>query len=199
MANGKAHEIGSLIGVGLSIPASIYLMQNGYPEAIYGIPAAIAAHTFPADLDHHKRTWDQSRLYKINPLLGFVCEQFWEGYDLAIPHRSRWSHGIGIGSIVRAIYLFTPMFFYDIYQSGAIPVSLLIGWIALWLIVPRLLWRRKGNTKLRVAFLSLPFGFALMSGATALIVGPWLYFALLFWMFVDMFHLALDGFGYSRD
>jgi hypothetical protein len=39
-------------------------------------------------------------------ILGFVWWAFWWPYGKAIPHRSFWSHGAGIGTLGRLLYLF---------------------------------------------------------------------------------------------
>lgn len=62
------------------------------------------------DIDHHATTYEEKRMYRINPILGVIWQLYWTPYQLCIPHaygrRSKWSHApVFPGTFIRFIYL----------------------------------------------------------------------------------------------
>lgn len=60
------------------------------------------------DLDHEQlRTWTELRIYRyLGVWPGRVWQAIWAPYGVLIPHRSALSHLPGLGTAIRAAYLF---------------------------------------------------------------------------------------------
>ena len=202
--DGEQHNLATKIGILAHSAGAIYLSSAGYSGALGMIAGSLLPLICTPDLDQEQHaTVDEQVVYRINPILGTIWRQFWYNYGLAIPHRHRLSHGVPLGTIVRAAYLLVPYSFWRIYgvhQGYLVPIL-----VALYVIVPRLIWRDSRGRKrkcskvwllarpgAKVFFLVLPTVFALALGMIDIRVDTWMLYAFASWVAQDMLHLILD-------
>ena len=108
MASGKDHAKASLIA---SVPTGL-VVGIGLSSIPYGIGTAIGSIlgiALTPDLDQEMTTFFEWKLIRKTGPLGFLWMAFWASYSLLIPHRSIWSHLPILGTIIRLLYITTPI------------------------------------------------------------------------------------------
>ncbi len=156
MPSGKVHDS---ITLGLTLPAFgvAYLATNSLGASLICVAAFIfGGLMFGPDLDTVSRPY--SRWGPVRAL--------WLPYRYFFPHRSRFSHGIVFGALIRVIYfmgsvtliLFFAALIYQIYRGGQIPdVSHISG---VWAPIGDHLREYFGPSFLILLFMGLWFGAA---------------------------------------
>ena len=119
MASGKAHAKASLIA---AIPTGL-ATGLGLGSVFYGLGAvagSILGIALTPDLDQEMTTYFEWKLIRKTGPLGFIWMAFWAPYSLLIPHRSFWSHFPIIGTVIRLLYITTPIIVFCLWK-GYIP------------------------------------------------------------------------------
>lgn len=94
MPNGKTHDAITII---LAVPTFIvtYKLTNSWSLAAFTSGAFLfGGLMFGPDLDTHSVEYTRWSIFRF----------LWLPYKLAFAHRSRWSHGLIFGTIIRVIY-----------------------------------------------------------------------------------------------
>ena len=111
MADGKTHAAANIQILKWTTFASAAAMAITQDPAVMvvGVGAIVGSWVgliCTPDIDHHAQTHEESRMYRINYLLGLLWQAYWSPYQILIPHRSKWSHSpIFPGTFIRFIYL----------------------------------------------------------------------------------------------
>lgn len=96
MPNGKTHDKITFITTPIIGVLSYYLLNNNLISTLILITTYIfASIMFNGDLDTNSKPYNRWWIFKI----------IWIPYQLMFSHRSIWSHGIILGTIVRLIYI----------------------------------------------------------------------------------------------
>lgn len=109
MASGKTHEAVALVFlVGGAIAVYKQPWLQSPIERIALVAGLLGGYCFTPDLDVDGESWEEVRHRRI-PLFGraiaVLWRVWWWPYAKAIKHRSVWSHGIIIGTIIRMGYV----------------------------------------------------------------------------------------------
>ena len=119
MPNGKTHDA---ITFFLAAPtfAATYLISKEIPVSVV-ITAGmlIGGLMFGPDLDTVSKQYSRWSIFKF----------LWYPYQAFFAHRSRWSHGLVFGTLIRVIYFmgaltiaaFLALYFYATYTGGDLP------------------------------------------------------------------------------
>jgi uncharacterized metal-binding protein len=95
MPNGKTHDKVTLIILPIIIIASIYFLNNIGNFLILVLSYLFSSFMFNGDLDMNSKPYNR----------WFILKMIWIPYQLLFNHRSIFTHGIIIGTLVRLIYL----------------------------------------------------------------------------------------------
>lgn len=116
MASGIAHSRASSI---LSIPAGV-IVGLSLTSIPYGVGAALGSLlgiALTPDLDQISISKSEWRLVKKFGPLGFMWCAYWWLYAWIIPHRSFWSHFPIVGTVIRLLYITTPIIAFCIWKE----------------------------------------------------------------------------------
>ena len=106
MADGRTHaRIAGGVAVALStaaLPVAVY----DEAMALAMLAGAVGGWLVTPDIDIPHRTHEETRIYRVSPVLGVIWQTYWTPYALIIPHRHWLSHAPGIGTALRMLYLF---------------------------------------------------------------------------------------------
>jgi uncharacterized metal-binding protein len=83
------------------MPDRVLIRSVDYFPFVWGWLIAVLMHP---DLDQGCGSWIDRVLRGYCPPLGLVWATLWFPYAAAIPHRSRWSHGFVVGTLLRILY-----------------------------------------------------------------------------------------------
>lgn len=116
MAPGIAHSRASSI---LSIPAGVIvgLSLTSIPHGVGAALGSLLGIVLTPDLDQISISKSEWRLVKKFGPFGFIWCAYWWLYARIIPHRSFWSHFPVIGTIIRLLYLSTPIVIFCIWKD----------------------------------------------------------------------------------
>jgi uncharacterized metal-binding protein len=103
MANGKQHAQATRktgwVMTAVSVPMAVMLHPTLFGCAV----GAWLGHLVTPDMDHHWTTYDEWRIRRWNPLLGWLWSLYWTPYQWTHPHRGS-SHTWPKGTFVRFVY-----------------------------------------------------------------------------------------------
>lgn len=107
MADGKTHFRVSLVLDVVAIPASFVALT---PDLAVAATVGLVVGTFatPDVRDIERATYPSyilSRVPLVGPVLSYALRLFWYPLALALPHRSKFSHRVGLGTLVAVLYL----------------------------------------------------------------------------------------------
>lgn len=120
MPNGKTHDKITIITAPIVAAGTFVVNKHQNPEnlqftliltLIVTFAYLFASFMFNGDLDTNSKPYNRWWLFKM----------IWIPYQLIFHHRSFWTHGIIVGTVVRLIYL-SPIF-YSFYVVFNIPVQ----------------------------------------------------------------------------
>jgi len=95
MPNGKTHDKISYIFAILLIFISTLVLNNIYHIILLNISFLFSSFYFNGDLDCNSKVYNRWKIFKL----------IWVPYQEIFHHRSVFTHGIIIGTLVRAIYV----------------------------------------------------------------------------------------------
>lgn len=119
MPSGKIHDAVTFLFVAPTFAAT-WLVTENIPLAIVVTAAfTFGGLMFGPDLDTHSKQYTR---------WGFLC-YLWYPYQVFFKHRSRWSHGLIFGTLLRIIYFmgaltllsFLPVFLLAWHAGGELP------------------------------------------------------------------------------
>ena len=93
MPSGKTHD---LITLALAVPtfAAVWLVTNWQFACLMTVATIFGGLMFGPDLDIHSRQYTRWGPFRF----------LWLPYQIIFSHRSRWSHGIVFGTLIRVVY-----------------------------------------------------------------------------------------------
>jgi uncharacterized metal-binding protein len=106
MPNGKTHDIITIVAAPIIAGTSYWITKDVKITSIIFIAYLFASLMFNGDLDTNSRPYNR----------WFILKMIWIPYQLMFEHRSVFSHGLIIGTIIRIIYV------------GLIPFLILYFW-----------------------------------------------------------------------
>jgi len=116
MPNGKTHDKISIITAPVVLGVSYYITDNIELTGIIFLTYLFSSFMFNGDLDTNSRPYNRWWLFKM----------IWIPYQLMFHHRSVFTHGIIIGTVVRLLYLcIIPLSIYY-FQTGNIHINEII-------------------------------------------------------------------------
>ena len=95
MPNGKTHDTISLLMLPVVIVGGYLVLSNLYLILILSLSYLFSSFMFNGDLDANTRHYNR----------WYVFKMVWIPYQLMFYHRSIFTHGILIGTIVRILYI----------------------------------------------------------------------------------------------
>lgn len=124
MPNGKTHDKITIVTAPMVAAGTFLVCKHQYPEnlqftliltLIVTATYLFASFMFNGDLDTNSKPYNRWWLFKM----------IWIPYQLMFSHRSIWSHGLIIGTVVRLVYL-SPIYylFYIIFNVSVQDISL---------------------------------------------------------------------------
>lgn len=121
MPNGKTHDIITFATAPLVVGVSYYLTDNIKTTLILMFTYFFASFMFNGDLDTNSRPYNRWWVFKM----------IWIPYQLMFNHRSIFTHGLIIGTIVRIIYLILIPFLFLLFKGNIevithIPLNIII-------------------------------------------------------------------------
>lgn len=129
MPNGKTHDKITIITIPIVVGITYIITKNILITGTVLTAYLFSSFMFNGDLDINSKPYNRWFLFKM----------IWIPYQLMFKHRSIWTHGILIGTVIRLIYiLLIPVLFLLIKGSG-FPV---INWE---IIIPILIGLELGN------------------------------------------------------
>ena len=113
MPNGKTHDKISIISAPIVLGASYYITKNIEITGIIFFSYLFSSFMFNGDLDTNSRPYNRWWLFKM----------IWIPYQLMFQHRSIFTHGIIIGTVIRLLYLCVIPFIIYYLQTGNININ----------------------------------------------------------------------------
>ena len=116
MAPGVAHIKATYIAI---IPTGIAtgLAVTSIPHGIGAAVGCFLGIAMTPDLDQISISKNEWRLVKKFGPLGFLWCAYWWLYARIIPHRSIWSHLPILGTVIRLLYITTPIVAFCLWQD----------------------------------------------------------------------------------
>ena len=108
MPNGKTHDIITLVVSPVVAGVSYYLTKDVKTTGIIFVSYLFASLMFNGDLDTNSRPYNR----------WFILKIIWIPYQLMFEHRSVFSHGLIIGTIIRIIYIGSIPFFIFYFKDN---------------------------------------------------------------------------------
>lgn len=113
MPNGKTHDKITIVTAPIVLGVSYYFTNNIETIGIIFLTYLFSSFMFNGDLDTNSRPYNRWWLFKM----------IWIPYQLMFHHRSVFTHGIIIGTVVRLLYLcIIPLSIYY-FQTGNIYIN----------------------------------------------------------------------------
>lgn len=97
MPNGKTHDIISILTFPIVIISTYFILDNLILTIIVSLSYIFASFMFNGDLDTNSKPFNR----------WYILKMFWIPYQLMFHHRSYFTHGIVIGSVIRIVYVIT--------------------------------------------------------------------------------------------
>ncbi len=95
MPNGRTHDAISLITIPIVIISSYFIIEDLILIFIVSLSYIFASFMFNGDLDTNSKPFNR----------WYILKMFWIPYQLMFYHRSYFTHGIVIGTMIRIIYV----------------------------------------------------------------------------------------------
>jgi uncharacterized metal-binding protein len=95
MPNGKTHDIITFVAAPVVAGATYWLTKDIKTSAIILICYLFASFMFNGDLDMNSKPYNRWWLFKM----------IWIPYQLMFHHRSVFTHGLVIGTVIRVLYI----------------------------------------------------------------------------------------------
>ena len=95
MPNGKTHDIITFVAAPVVAGATYWLTKDFKTSAIIFICYLFASFMFNGDLDMNSKPYNRWWLFKM----------IWIPYQLMFHHRSVFTHGLVIGTVIRILYI----------------------------------------------------------------------------------------------
>lgn len=95
MPNGKVHDRISFIFTPIVLGVCLFMTDNYLHIILILVSFIFSSFMFNGDLDTNSRPYNRWWIFKM----------IWIPYQLMFHHRSIWTHGIIIGTIVRVLYI----------------------------------------------------------------------------------------------
>ena len=111
MASGKRHARSTKRNLFWLLPSST-LLALLEPSALGLGLGSILGHLITPDIDHHKFTYEENRIYRFSKILGTIWWLYWKPYEKIFAHRGI-SHVKVIGTLTRFLYLLWYPLFVD--------------------------------------------------------------------------------------
>jgi len=125
MPNGRTHDIITAVVTPIIIGGSYLITKDIKTIMLISTSFLFASLMFNGDLDINSRPYNR----------WFVFKMIWIPYQLMFKHRSIWTHGLVIGTIVRILYLGIIPFIYLLSHGKLNLISLIDLEISLLLLV----------------------------------------------------------------
>lgn len=116
MPNGKTHDRLTIVFLPIVVMVVYFFTKDLLTILIISISYLFSAFMFNGDLDTNSRVYNRWWLFKM----------IWIPYQLMFSHRSIFSHGIVIGTIIRILYIGSIPYFV-LYYSYDINLVHIIG------------------------------------------------------------------------
>lgn len=142
MPSGQTHStVTALSSVGLAL----FPIDHSVALAV----GCMSGMILSPDLDHDSGSISYEFIRKIG---GGIIESWWHGiwrpYQLALKHRSFWSHFPAVSTLVRILYLFFPLIINAVKDQdstrdlkvGALSIRSQLLVLPMWLLIP-LMWQ----------------------------------------------------------
>ncbi|MGI8494838.1 MAG: metal-binding protein [Pyrinomonadaceae bacterium] len=125
MPSGKTHDAVTFLLVAPTFVSARSLTENTAIAMIVTVAMLVGGLMFGPDLDTHSKQYTR---------WGFLCF-LWYPYQAFFKHRSRWSHGLLFGTLLRVVYFmgaltlisFAATYVMTTYQGGETPSLLAIA------------------------------------------------------------------------
>ncbi|HLM62183.1 MAG TPA: metal-binding protein [Pyrinomonadaceae bacterium] len=119
MPSGKTHDAITFLFVAPTFAAAWEMTESFPLSLIVTVAFTFGGLMFGPDLDTHSKQYTR---------WGIFC-YLWYPYQAFFKHRSRWSHGLVFGTLLRIVYFmgaltllsFLPMFLFAWYTGGDLP------------------------------------------------------------------------------
>lgn len=125
MPNGKTHTLSTIIASAAILPlAAMYSHDPLFTMAV--ISGTLSGIIISPDLDVEDGFYGLHvlrRCPKVGKLISMAWRVFWYPYSRLVPHRSRFSHSIGLGTLGRIAYLFGFIFLFCVLTGTGLDVS----------------------------------------------------------------------------
>lgn len=110
MADGRTHaQTAEKVAIALSASAIPVGYYTNEAAALAIMAGAVCGWLMTPDLDIPHRTHEESRMWRLSPILGVIWQTYWKPYALLIPHRHWLSHAPGVGTAIRMLYIGWPL------------------------------------------------------------------------------------------
>lgn len=128
MPNGPAHAAYANGAAKIIVVTSAAAAITYHPIMLGVAAGGLVGLLVDPDLDHHKHTQSEQRVWRYNHLLGRLWSLYWTPYDWTHPHRGS-SHTWPTGTLGRFVYaLWLPMALSLWYSNIAL-------WLCWWALV----------------------------------------------------------------
>lgn len=131
MASGKTHAAIAKVTAHLSAVTLLYPESPTKAAISFGMLMGIL---ITPDLDHHKKTYEETRLLKFNKKVGQLWMWYTKPYAKIFKHRGM-SHWLIVGTLTRVIWLLPlllPLYFYLRLalpsEFGDLTIYVISGW-----------------------------------------------------------------------
>ena len=131
MPSGKTHDAVTFLLVAPTFAAAWKLTENLPLAAIITVSMLVGGLMFGPDLDTHSKQYTRWGFFSF----------LWYPYKVFFSHRSRWSHGLLFGTLLRVIYFmgaltltaFVAAYAFEMVQGGSAPdfIELARSWGAI--------------------------------------------------------------------
>lgn len=156
MPSGKTHDAVTFLFIAPTFAATWYVAQSLPIALIVAVCFTFGGLMFGPDLDTHSKQYTR---------WGFFC-YLWYPYQAFFKHRSRWSHGLIFGTLLRIVYfmgVLTLLSFFSayalaIYAGGDLPN--LMEFVRVWTAIGDYVRADLGENALVSIFIGLWLGAA---------------------------------------
>jgi len=129
MPNGKTHDRITVVTTPIVIGLGFWICEDLVTTGIVSLSYVFASLMFNGDLDTNSRPYNRWWLLKM----------IWIPYQLMFTHRSIWTHGLVLGTVMRLLYVLAIPVLIIVIKGVEIPV---MNW---GVVVPVLIGLELGN------------------------------------------------------
>lgn len=115
MPNGKTHTISTIVASAMILPLAAVYSHNDPLFTLAVTSGTLSGIIISPDLDVEDGFYGLHvlrRCPKVGNVISMAWRMFWYPYSRLVPHRSRFSHSIGLGTLGRIAYLFSFVFLF---------------------------------------------------------------------------------------